>query len=101
MDDFDLDFVAAGAQERGNVVGLPQGELGAAGADTEGGRAARGIGHIVRVRGLGGVGIGMKGKLPEAVRSAAAEIAAAWFRTTGQIAEPSTSNASLRPARFC
>jgi hypothetical protein len=27
--------VAAGPQERGNVVGLPQGELGAARADAE------------------------------------------------------------------
>ena len=35
VDDFDFDFVAAGAQERGDVVGLPEGELGAAGADAE------------------------------------------------------------------
>jgi hypothetical protein len=30
-----LDFVAAGAQESGDVVGLPERELGAAGADAE------------------------------------------------------------------
>ncbi len=35
VDDFDFDFMAAGAQEVGDVVGLPQGELGAAGADAE------------------------------------------------------------------
>src|SRR5579863_5256836 len=35
VDDLDFDFVSAGTQEGGNVVGLPQGELGAAGADAE------------------------------------------------------------------
>jgi hypothetical protein len=35
VDDFDFDLVAAGAQEGGDVVGLPEGELGAAGADAE------------------------------------------------------------------
>ena len=35
VNDFDFDFVAAGAQQGGDVVGLPEGELGAAGADAE------------------------------------------------------------------
>jgi len=35
MDDFNFDFVAAGAQKRGDMVGLPKGELRAAGADAE------------------------------------------------------------------
>jgi len=35
VDDFDFDFVAAGAQERGDVIRLPEGELRAAGADAE------------------------------------------------------------------
>ena len=35
VNDFDFDFVATVAQERGDVVGLPEGELGAAGADAE------------------------------------------------------------------
>ena len=35
VDDFDLDFVAAGTEKGGDVVGLPEGELGAAGADAE------------------------------------------------------------------
>ena len=35
VDDFDFNFVAARAQERGNVVGLPKGKLRAAGADAE------------------------------------------------------------------
>ena len=35
VDDFDFDLVSAGAQESGDVVGLPEGELGAARADAE------------------------------------------------------------------
>ena len=35
VDDFDFNFVAARAQKRGDVVGLPECELGAAGADAE------------------------------------------------------------------
>ena len=35
VDDFNLDFVAAGAQQRRDVVGLPEGKLGAARADAE------------------------------------------------------------------
>ena len=35
VDDLDFDFVATVAQEGGDVVGLPEGELGAAGADAE------------------------------------------------------------------
>jgi hypothetical protein len=33
LDDFDLDFVTSRTQNRGNVIGLPERELGAAGAD--------------------------------------------------------------------
>ena len=32
VDDFDFDFVSAGPQQRGDVVGLPEGELGARGS---------------------------------------------------------------------
>jgi hypothetical protein len=35
VDEFDFDFVAAGAQEGGDVVGLPEGKLRAAGTDAE------------------------------------------------------------------
>ena len=35
LDDFDFDCVAARAKESGDVVGLPESELGAAGADAE------------------------------------------------------------------
>ena len=35
MDDFNLNFVPARAQQCGNMVGLPEGELRAAGADAE------------------------------------------------------------------
>jgi hypothetical protein len=35
VDDFDFYFVAAGAEKGGDVVGLPKGELGTAGADAE------------------------------------------------------------------
>ena len=35
VDDFDFHFVAAAAQQRGDVVGLPEGELRAAGADAK------------------------------------------------------------------
>src|SRR5208282_5913437 len=41
VDDFDFDVVAARAQERGNVVGLPQGELRTARADAESGHYCR------------------------------------------------------------
>jgi hypothetical protein len=34
-DDFDFDFVSLCAQERGNVIGLPESELRAAGSDAE------------------------------------------------------------------
>ena len=43
VDDFDLDLVASGTQERGNVVGLPEGKLGAAGADAQPGWVARSV----------------------------------------------------------
>jgi hypothetical protein len=33
MNNFNLDFMSARAKERSDVVGLPQGELRAAGAD--------------------------------------------------------------------
>ena len=35
VDDFNLDFVSARAQERGNVVGLPEGKLRAAGTNAK------------------------------------------------------------------
>src|ERR1700693_6394891 len=35
VDDFDFDFVAVGAQQRGDMVRLPQSELGPAGTDAE------------------------------------------------------------------
>src|SRR5579863_10285647 len=35
VNDFNFDFVAAGAQQRGDVVGLPERQLRAAGADAE------------------------------------------------------------------
>jgi hypothetical protein len=35
MDDFNLDFVSSRAQERGNVIGLPQSKLRPAGADAK------------------------------------------------------------------
>ena len=35
LDDLEFDLVAACAQQRGDVVGLPEGELGAAGADAQ------------------------------------------------------------------
>src|ERR1051326_6236687 len=40
MNNFNFDFVAAGAEQRGNVVGLPKGELGAARADAQLSRVA-------------------------------------------------------------
>src|ERR1700722_2266587 len=35
LDNFDLNFITADAQKCGDVVGLPEGELGAAGTDSE------------------------------------------------------------------
>jgi hypothetical protein len=35
VDDLDFNFKTTRAQERGDVVGLPEGELGAAGADAK------------------------------------------------------------------
>src|SRR5579864_333288 len=35
MDDLNLDLVTAATEKRGDVVGLPEGELGAAGADAQ------------------------------------------------------------------
>jgi len=37
VDDFDFNFEAAGTEERGNMVGLPERELGTAGADAQSG----------------------------------------------------------------
>src|SRR6202034_770127 len=59
VDDFDFDFVAAGAQERGDVIGLPKSELRAAGADAEFSGALGGGVHLGRFRGRGGSGISM------------------------------------------
>src|ERR1700680_98500 len=42
MDNLNLDFVATGAQKSGNVVGLPERELRAAGTDAEFGHQWRG-----------------------------------------------------------
>ncbi len=49
VDDFDFDLVSAGAQEGGDVVGLPEGKLRAAGADAEFNGVAVG-GHCFVVR---------------------------------------------------
>ncbi len=52
MNNFNFDFVAARAQQCGDVVGLPEGQLRAAGADAKAGGV-----HLERVRGFGGSGI--------------------------------------------
>src|SRR5579864_625480 len=48
VDDFDFNFVATSAEKRGDVVGLPEGELGAAGADAESRSVAKRMVHIER-----------------------------------------------------
>ena len=73
VDDLDFDFMAARAQQRGDVVRLPEGELRAAGADAE---FRHGIGKIIHLmsRGFGESGISMKSYLPRDAASTALAI---------------------------
>src|SRR5579864_4361778 len=54
MNNFNFDFVAARTEKRGDVVGLPESELGAAGADAEFRSVVRGMIHVERFVGIGG-----------------------------------------------
>src|SRR5579864_8675768 len=54
MNNFDFNFVATGTEKRGDVIGLPESELGAAGADAEFRSVVRGMIHIERFVGIGG-----------------------------------------------